>query len=96
VLSGTAGEHSDINLMLFSDDAKAVLFFLLKHHIEFEDGEWKAKVGGHQETVPSYTLTGDSGTQIHLIVMPENAHHSGARHPETHADILAVHALLKN
>jgi hypothetical protein len=95
VLSGTAGEQSDINLMLFSDDAKAVLLFLLKHNLEFEDGEWKARVGGHEETVPSYTLTGDSGTQTHIIVLPENARFSGSRHPETHADIAAVEALLE-
>ena len=94
VLSGTAGERSDINLMLFSDDAKAVLLFLLKHNIEFEDGEWKVRVGGHEETVPSYTLTGESSTQTHIIVLPENARHSGSRHPETHADIVAVEALL--
>ena len=94
VLSGFAGERSDINLMLFSDDAKAVLLFLLKHNIEFEDGEWKVRVGGHEESVPSYTLTGESGTQMHIIVLPENARHSGSRHPETHADIGAVQALL--
>jgi hypothetical protein len=94
VLSGTAGEHSDINLMLFSDDTKAVLLFLLKHKIDFDDGEWRVQVGGHQETVPSYTLTGESGSQIHIIVLPENARHSGSRHPETHADITAVEALL--
>jgi len=94
VLSGTAGERSDINLMLFSDDAKAVLLFLLKHSLEFEDGEWKVRVGGHEETVPSYTLTGESGTQIHVIVLPENARYSGSRKPETHADIAAVEALL--
>lgn len=94
VLSGTAGEHSDINLMLFSDDAKAVLLFLLKHKIEFKDGEWKVQVSGHQEIVPSYTLNGKSGTQTHIIVLPENARHSGSRHPETHADIAAVEALL--
>jgi hypothetical protein len=94
VLSGMAGERSDINLMLFSDDAKAVLLFLLKHKIDFEDGEWKVQVSGHQETVPSYTLTGESGTQTHIIVLPENARHSGSRHPETHADIVAVGALL--
>lgn len=94
VLSGTAGEHSDINLILFSDDAKAVLLFLLKHNIEFEDGEWRARVGGHEELVPSYTLTGDSGTQIHIIVFPDNARRSGSRHPDTHADIAAVEALL--
>jgi len=94
VLSGTAGEQSDINLMLFSDDAKAVLLFLLKNNIAFEDGEWKAQIGGHHETVPSYTMTGESGTQIHIIVLPENARYSGSRHPETHADIAAVNALL--
>ena len=94
VLSGMAGERSDINLMLFSDDAKAVLLFLLKHKIDFEDGEWKVQVSGHQEIVPSYTLNGKSGTQTHIIVLPENARHSGSRHPETHADIAAVEAML--
>jgi hypothetical protein len=90
VLRGTAGEQSDINLMLFSDDAKAVLLFLLKHKIDFEDGSWKVRVGGHEETVPNYTLTSETGTQIHIIVLPENARHSGSRKPETHADIAAV------
>lgn len=94
VLSGTAGRHSDINLMLFSDDMKAVLLFLLKHNLEFEDGEWKVKIGGHEESVPSYTLTAESGIQTHLVVLPENARFSGSRHPETHADIAAVEALL--
>jgi hypothetical protein len=94
VLSGSAGERSDINLMLFSDDAKAVLLFLLKNNLEFDDGEWRVRLGGHDESVPSYTLTGESGTQIHIIVLPENARHSGTRHPERHADIAAVEALL--
>ncbi|HEX5337564.1 MAG TPA: hypothetical protein VFW53_03935 [Gallionella sp.] len=94
VLSGSAGAHSDINLMLFSDDTKAVLLFLLKHKLEFDDGEWKVRVGGHEETVPSYTLTGESGIQTHIVVLPENARYSGSRHPETHADIAAVEELL--
>ncbi len=94
VLSGAAGAHSDINLMLFSDDTKAVLLFLLKHNLEFEDGEWRVRIGGHEESVPSYTLIGESGVQIHIIVLPENAHHSGSRHPDTHADIAAVETLL--
>ena len=94
VLSGTAGEHSDINLMLFSDDAKAVLLFLLKHKLEFEDGEWRVRLGGREEIVPSYTLAGKSGPQLHIVVLPENARHSGSRHPDTHADIAALEALL--
>jgi hypothetical protein len=52
------------------------------------------QVSGHQESVPSYTLTGESGTQIHIILLPENARYSGSRHPETHADIAAVGVLL--
>jgi hypothetical protein len=93
VLNGTAGEQSDINLLLFSDDAKAVLLFLLKHRIAFEDGEWKVRVNGREETVPSYTLTSESGIQTHIVVLPENARHSGSRRPETHADISAVQDL---
>jgi hypothetical protein len=94
VLNGLAGKGSDINLMLFSDDSKAVLLFLLKHNIDFDDGEWKVHTNGHQEIVPSYTLTGKFGTQTHIIVLPEKARHSGGRHPETHADIAAVMELL--
>jgi len=94
VLSGTAGEQSDINLMLFNDDEKAVLMFLLKHNLMFEDGEWKVHLGGHDETVPSYTLIGESGVQTHLVLLPENARFSGSRKPATHADIAAVEALL--
>ncbi len=94
VLSGVAGDRSDINLMVFSDDAKAVLLFLLKNNLDFEDGEWRVRLNGHEESVPSYTLTGESGTQIHIIVLPENARHNGTRHPERHADIQAVQALL--
>ncbi|HEX5362652.1 MAG TPA: hypothetical protein VFW59_00120 [Gallionella sp.] len=94
VLTGTAGVQSDINLMLFSDDEKAVLLFLLKHKLEFEDGEWRVRIAGREESVPSYTLTAESGIQTHVIVLPENARHSGSRHPETHADISAVEALL--
>lgn len=95
VLSGTAGKQSDINLMLFSDDGKAVLLFLLKHNIAFEDGEWKVHFAGRDENVPSYTLTSESGVQTHIIVLPENARHSGSRHPETHADIAAVAKMIE-
>lgn len=96
VLSGTAGEQSDINIMLFCDDAKAVLLFLLKQQIKFADGEWKIHISGHEASVPSYTLTSEAHVQIHLLVLPENARHSGSRHPQTHADIAAVEAMLKD
>ncbi len=96
VLNGSAGAESDINLVLFSDDAKAVLLFLLKNKLAFADGEWQVRINGHAENVPSYTLTSDAGIQTHMIVLPENARFSGSRHPETHADLVALTALLYN
>jgi len=36
VLNGTAGEHSDIHLQLFTESAKDVEIFLLNEHVDFE------------------------------------------------------------
>jgi hypothetical protein len=41
VLSGTAGEHSEINLQLFSDDEKTIEFFLLGKNIDHTLGEFR-------------------------------------------------------
>ena len=95
VLSGSAGQHSDINLILYSDDTKAVLLHLLKHKVDFVDGEWRIKIKGREEIAPSYALIGQSGIQTHIVVLPENMRNSGSRHPETHANIETVEALLQ-
>ena len=94
VLSGTAGEQSDINLMLFDDDAKAVMMFLLKHNLPFESGEWRTHLAGRPQVLPSFTLETELGVPVHIIVLPDNARHSGNRKPETHADAAAVERLL--
>lgn len=39
VLSGTAGEHSDVNLHLFTDSTEEVGLFLMQEGIPFETGE---------------------------------------------------------
>ncbi|MDX8386840.1 MAG: hypothetical protein R8M11_10060 [Gallionella sp.] len=95
VFSGSAGQHSDVNLILYSDDAKAVLLHRLKHKVDFVDGEWRIRIKGREEIVPSYTLTTQSDIQTHIVVLPENTRNSGRRHPETHADIETVKALLQ-
>ncbi|MBI4937523.1 MAG: hypothetical protein HY846_04790 [Nitrosomonadales bacterium] len=94
VLNGTAGEQSDINLVIYSDDAKAVMMFLLKRDLPFESGEWRANLAGRQQTVPSFTLQADSGAPVHIAVLPDNARHNGNRKAETRADTAAVEALL--
>lgn len=39
ILNGTGGEHSDIHLQLFTDNAKDVEIFLLNHSIDFSVSE---------------------------------------------------------
>ena len=94
VLDGSAGEQSDINLTVYSDDVKAVMMFLLKHKVEFESGEWRTQLMGRLQTLPSYTLLSETNVPVHIAVLPENARHSGSRKPESHADIAAVEKLL--
>ena len=94
VLDGSAGEQSDINLMVFSDDAKAVMMFLLKHKVEFDIGEWKMHLMGRMQNLPSFTMQNETGLPVHVAVLPENARHNGSRKPDTHADIAAVTKLV--
>ena len=95
VLDGTAGEQSDINISIYSDDPKAVIMFLLKHNLPFESGEWRVNLMGRQQTMPSFTLQADAGASVHIVVLPENARHSGSRKPGTFADEAAVKKLLQ-
>lgn len=94
VLDGSAGEQSDINLTVYSDDVKAVMMFLLRHKVEFESGEWRTHLMGRLQTLPSFTLQSETGVPVHIAVLPENARHSGSRKPESHADTGAVEKLL--
>lgn len=94
VLDGSAGEQSDINLTVYSDDVKAVMMFLLKHKVEFESGEWRTHLMGRIQTLPSFTLLSETNVPVHIAVLPENARHSGSRKPESHADVAAVEKLL--
>jgi hypothetical protein len=94
VLNGTAGEQSDINLLVYSDDEKAVMMFLLKHNLPFEGGEWSVHLMGRQQTVPSFTLTTETDVPVNIAVLPENARFSGSRKIGRQADMAAVKRLL--
>jgi hypothetical protein len=95
VLEGSAGEQSDINLTVYSDDVKAVMMFLLKHKVEFESGEWRTQLMGRIQNLPSFTLLSETNVPVHVAVYPENALHSGSRKTESHADTEAVEKLLR-
>ena len=58
VLSGTAGEHSEVSLQLFSDDPKALTMFLLNRRYRFEESSRRVRRGDQWDDVP----------QVHLLV----------------------------
>lgn len=94
VLKGTAGPQSDINLVIYTDDAKAVMMHLLGRDQPIENEEWHVTLAGKPQIVPGFTLQSESGIPVHLAILPGNALHSGSRKAETHADLAAVEMLL--
>jgi hypothetical protein len=62
VLSGTAGQHSDVNLQLFTDDSKALTMFLLNKRYRFEEGSRKVRLGDRMDDVPRISLDVDDVT----------------------------------
>lgn len=96
VLSGTASEQSDINLLVYSDDEKAVMMFLLKQNLSFEGSEWSVQLAGRPRSVPGFTLETEMGVPVNIAVLPENARFNGGRKGGKQADIAAVKKLLED
>ena len=56
VLCGTAGQFSEVNLQLFTDDAKLLTMFLLNRRYRFEEGSRKMRRGDRVDAVPQINL----------------------------------------
>ena len=78
VLSGTAGQFSDVNLQLFTDDEKALTMFLLNKRYRFEEGSKSVRRGGRLDEVPRITIEVDDVT-VTLTVLDPDDERSGAR-----------------
>jgi len=68
VLSGNAGKYADINLQLFTDDAKAVELYLIDRGIPYNSGQSRLYAGGGPLTVPVYNVS-DGGAEIRIVVL---------------------------
>ena len=68
VLNGTAGQFSDVNLQLFTDDPKALTIFLLNRRYRFEEGTKRMQRGGRFEEVPQIELEVE-GVPVNLTVL---------------------------
>ncbi|MDR3412334.1 MAG: hypothetical protein P4L87_15575 [Formivibrio sp.] len=90
VLSGAAGAHSNINLLLYHDDPKAVEFFLLDQKIDYQHNE---SAGIQQVTgYPTLSFWYDE-TPVLLHVRPLSAERN-ASHREERATLTEVEHLL--
>ena len=78
VLNGTAGMHSDVNLQVFTDDAKALTMFLLNRRYRFEEGTTSVRRGGRMEEVPRFSLEVDDAT-VTITVLDQGDERSAAR-----------------
>lgn len=81
VLSGTASEHSDINLHLFAESPEDVTLFLLEAQVPFEETQRRLRLNRDDfETYPTVRfLAGDA--QIEAVIFPLNGLRQAPRSP---------------
>lgn len=81
VLSGTAGQHADINLHLFADTPEEVSLFLMEAHIPFQASHKRMRMGREEwQEFPSYEfLAGDH--PVDLVVFPREGRREAPRSP---------------
>jgi hypothetical protein len=68
VLNGNAGKYADINLMLFTDNGKAVELYFIDREIAYKAGQTRLYTGDEPRTVPVYTVN-DDGVDIEITVL---------------------------
>ena len=68
VLNGNAGKYADVNLLLFTDNEKAVELYLIDRRIPYQSAQSRLYSGEEMRTVPVYILS-DHGTDIELTVL---------------------------
>lgn len=99
VLAGTAGEHSDVNLQLFTDDPKALTLFLLNRRVRFDEGTRRMRRGDQSFQVPQIRMQ-FAGAPVTLTVLDFDDERSSARARDDEAlqraRIAEVEALLAN
>lgn len=92
VLEGTAGRHSNIDILLFADSAKEVEIFLLNHGIDFNHVEPR------NERAEAVLVVATEDADANLIIFPPQMERSNFKHrdgrPRERARIDAVAALI--
>jgi len=99
VLSGTASEHSNINLHIFADTPKDVILFLMHERIPYESAEKPLMLmNGENASYPMYRFT-LQGVLLEVVVFDVDDIRHAPRspvdgHPMKRASLAAVESLL--
>ncbi len=86
VLSGTAGQYSDVELQLYTDDPKALTLFLLNRRYRFEETTRRMRRGEQLESVPRIRLDVE-GVPVSLTVLDRDDERAVPR-ARTDSDLL--------
>ncbi len=90
VFNGTAGEHSDIYLHLYTDNSKDVAIFLLNKDVQFEVSE---TIDQRQQSHETYSFM-YKREGVHLVVQEADAlRHASHKHHER-TDLAGLQALI--
>jgi penicillin-binding protein 1A len=98
VLTGTAGQFSDVNLQLFIDDPKVLTMFLLNRRYRFEEGSRRMRLGDAFTEVPQVHLNVEDVPVTLTILDRDDERHSprprSEGDPPQRARLAEVEALL--
>lgn len=99
VLNGTANEHSDIQIELFTDNEKDVELYLLNQGIQFKQGQRQITHQGIRKQIPCFILstpTCDIYITIHAPSRIRNAPRANANEPLKRASLSQMLALVNS
>ncbi len=98
VLNGTANEHSDIQIELFTDNEKDVELFLLNQNIQFKQGQRQITHQGIRKQIPCFIMNKpicDVYITIHAPSRIRNAPRANANEALKRASLNQALALIK-
>lgn len=99
VLNGTANEHSDIQIELFTDNEKDVELYLLNQGIQFKQGQRQITHQGNHRQIPCFVLNAQTCDIYVTIQAPSrirNAPRNNASEPLKRASLSQMLALVNS
>lgn len=105
--NGTAGEHSDLHLQVYNDNAKDIEIFLLNAGIEFEASAYEADRRGARDAAEVLSFAwpprtgasrfgarGSTAEVVHLAVLDPRDQHASRGAKTERGDLRAVETLI--